>query len=61
MKNTITIKDETAIIIINTWWDRWHRFAEEDDVPPDHIQRLINKLAEHNKFFNHQTGLWEKE
>jgi hypothetical protein len=44
---------------INDWWDGWHRFAEEDDLPPTYIEDMMYKLnKEYGMKFDHMSGKW---
>lgn len=44
---------------INDWWNSWHRFAEEDELPPMHIEDMLYRLnTEFDMQFDLMTGTW---
>lgn len=51
---------EAIIKTVDDWWDRWHRFADEDDTAPEHIMVLINQVeTDRHLTFNIMTGMWK--
>jgi hypothetical protein len=46
--------------IIDIWWDRWHRFANETDLPPKYILDILSELAKEKINFDISTGQWSE-
>ena len=59
MSKNILVSHDTLKKVISEWWDRWHRFAEEDDVPPQYIQEIIDTISEYTgNTFDTMSGGW---
>lgn len=45
---------------VDSWWDGWHRFAEETDFPPINIEVFLNELERQGYIFDLMKGTWNK-
>lgn len=44
LEEQATKLDKALVTIINDWYSSWHRFAEEDEPAPKHIQIVLKHL-----------------
>jgi len=48
--------------VIDRWWNTWHRFASEDESPPDYIFGIMVELAlRTNNIFDLERGTWNEK
>ena len=56
---TVTINLSTAKLIVDEWFSRWHRFAEENDRPSQRWKEFIESIeCATGENFDWDTGGW---